>query len=316
VPDFKAIRKKIRRRIKYSFIYYFVIFLIGISNRISRTAWLTFCGNLGKIAYALAVKSKARTIRHLTMAFEQEKSPEEIKKISRDVFVMLGKNVGDILRHMQVSTLDDLDKFVVMKGFENFDVANARGKGVIFVACHMGAFEFQITSMALRKLNFMVIGTPLRDKRLNDLMWKHRNRNGTNAVERDKATFPMLKVLKSGGSVALLMDQDTRVKSTFVNFFGMPAFTPIGPALLALKTGAAVLPAFSHLGEDGKQHIEILPEIPLRRTGNEEEDIHFNTQVYTNIIEARIRQYPSQWVWMHERWKTKEIVEVANALTK
>jgi Kdo2-lipid IVA lauroyltransferase/acyltransferase len=194
-----------------------------------------------------------------------------------------------------------------MKGFENFEVANARGKGVVFVACHMGAFELQITSMALRKLNFMVIGTPLKDKRLNDLMWKHRNKNGTNAVERDKATFPMLKVLKSGGSVALLIDQDTRVKSTFVDFFGMQASTPIGAALLAMKTGAAVLPAFSHLGQDGKQHIEILPEIPLRNTGNEEEDIQFNTQVYTKIIEARVRKYPSQWVWMHERWKTKAL---------
>jgi Kdo2-lipid IVA lauroyltransferase/acyltransferase len=299
--------RKIRKRIKYRFIYFFVKFLIAISNWMPRTAWLTFCGSLGKLAYALAVKSKARTIKHLTLAFGKEKSAEEIRKISRDVFKMLGKNVGDILRHADVSTLKDLDKFVVMKGFENFEAANARGKGVIFVACHMGAFEFQITSMALRKLNFMVIGTPLKDKRLNDLMWKHRNRNGTNAVERDKATFPMLKVLKSGGSVALLIDQDTKVKSTFVDFFGMPASTPIGAALLALKTGAVVLPAFSHLGDDGKQHIEILPEIPLRITGNEEEDIQFNTQVYTNIIEARIRKYPSQWVWMHERWKTKEL---------
>jgi KDO2-lipid IV(A) lauroyltransferase len=65
------------------------------------------------------------------------------------------------------------------------------------------------------------------------------------------------------------------------------------------------------LGDDGKQHIEILPEIPLRNTGNEEEDIQFNTQVYSSIIEARIRQYPSQWVWMHERWKTKAAATTA-----
>jgi Kdo2-lipid IVA lauroyltransferase/acyltransferase len=311
MPTLRTVRKKT----KYLLIYLLVKLLIGISNWMPRTAWLAFCGALGKTAYFFAEKSKARTIKHLTLAFGDEKSSEEIKQISRDVFMNLGKNVGDILRHADVSTLNDLDKFVVMKGFENFEVANKRGKGVVFVACHMGAFELQITSMALRGLNFMVIGTPLKDKRLNDLMWKHRNKNGTNAVERDKATFPMLKTLKSGGSVALLIDQDTKVKSTFVNFFGMPASTPIGAALLALKTGAAVLPAFSHLGEDGKQHIEILPEIPLRNTGNEEEDIHFNTQLYTNIIEARIRKYPSQWVWMHERWKTKESTIVTTAMT-
>lgn len=303
-----AFFRPIRKKIKYTFIYMLVKFLISISNWMSRKTWLSFCGRLGGIAYALASKSKARTIKHLTMALGNEKSPEEIQMIARGVFVMLGKNAGDVLRHTGVSTLEELNKFVVMKGFENFEAANARGKGVVFVACHMGAFEFQITSMALRRLNFMVIGTPLKDKRLNDLMWKHRNKNGTNAVERDKATFPMLKVLKAGGSVALLIDQDTKVKSTFVNFFGIQASTPVGAALLALKTGAAVLPAFSHLGDDGLQHIEILPEIPLRNTGSEEADIQFNTQVYTNIIEARIRKYPSQWVWMHERWKTKEQV--------
>ena len=127
------------------------------------------------------------------------------------------------------------------------------------------------------------------NKKLNDLMWKHRNKNGTNYVERDKATFPMLKILKAGGSVALLIDQDTtKVKRTFVDFFGMPAATPIGAALLAMKTGAAVMPAFSHLGEDGLQHIEILPEITVRVTGNEEEDIQYNTQIFTNAIEERI----------------------------
>src|SRR5690606_12158614 len=218
--------------------------------------------------YTLAKKSKQQTLKHLTLALKEEKSPKEIRTIARDVFVMLGKNVGDILRPAGVASLEELNKIVVMKGFENFEAADARGKGVVFVACHMGAFELQITSMALRKLNFMVIGTPLKDKRLNDLMWKHRNKNGTNAVERDKATFPMLKVLKAGGSVALLIDQDTtKVKSTFVDFFGMTASTPVGAALLAMKTGAAVLPAFSHLGDDGMQHIEILPEIQVCNTG-------------------------------------------------
>lgn len=305
---YMASLRKVRKKIKYRLIYVLVIFLITISNWMPRIAWLNFCGLLGKIAYVLAKKSKARTIKHLTLAFGKEKSADEIKQISQDVYMMLGKNAGDILRAAGVASMAELEKFVVMKGFENYEAANARGKGVVFVACHMGAFELQITSMALRGLNFMVIGTPLKDKRLNDLMWKHRNRNGTNAVERDKATFPMLKVLKSGGSVALLIDQDTIVKSTFVNFFGMPASTPVGAALLAMKTGAAVLPAFSHLGEDGMQHIEILPEIPLRCTGNEEEDIQFNTQVFTGYIEARIRKYPAQWVWMHERWKSKQTI--------
>ncbi|HZX73395.1 MAG TPA: lysophospholipid acyltransferase family protein [Cyclobacteriaceae bacterium] len=299
--------KSLKRKVKYRLIYYLVKFLISISNWMPRSTWLAFCGWLGKIAGMFAVKSRELAVRHLTLAFGKEKTKEEIEKLSRDMFVMLGKNAGDVLRATNIDSLPELDKFVEMKGMEHYEMADKKGKGVVFVACHLGAFEFQITSMALRKFNFMVIGTPLKDKRLNDLMWKHRNKNGTNYVERDKATFPMLKVLKAGGCVALLIDQDTRVKSTFVDFFGMPASTPVGVALMALKTGAAVLPAFSHLGEDGLQHIEILPEIPMRVTGDEEADIQYNTQIYSNYIEERIRQHPEQWVWMHERWKTKPV---------
>ncbi|NJN42423.1 MAG: lysophospholipid acyltransferase family protein [Flammeovirgaceae bacterium] len=300
--------KTIRRRIKYSLIYYLIRFMVFISNSIPRSAWLSFCGRLGWLAGILLKKYRHMAIDHLTIAFGNEKSTKEIERIAIEVFVMLGKNGGDVLRASKIDSLDALNEFVIMKGFENYENAAKRGKGVIFIACHLGAYEFQITSMALRKLNFMVIGTPLKDKRLNDLMWKHRNRNGTNYVERDKANFAMLKVLKAGGSVALLIDQDTKVKSTFVDFFGMPAATPLGAAMLAAKTGAAVMHAFSHLGDDGMQHIEILPEITLRNTGNEEEDIQFNTQVFSNFIEERIRKYPEQWVWMHERWKTKQEV--------
>lgn len=299
--------KSVKRKVKYTLIFFLVKFLISISNMMSRSAWLTFCGGLGRVAGFFATKPRELAVKHLTIAFGEEKTPAEIERISHDMFMMLGKNAGDVLRASKIDSLNELEKFVVMKGMEHYEEADKKGKGVVFVACHLGAFEFQITSMALRKFNFMVIGTPLKDKRLNDLMWKHRNKNGTNYVERDKATFPMLKVLKAGGCVALLIDQDTRVKSTFVNFFGLPASTPVGVALMALKTGAAVLPAFSHLGDDGLQHIEILPEIPMRITGDEEADIQFNTQVYSNYIEERIRKYPEQWVWMHERWKTKPI---------
>ncbi len=299
--------KQVKRKIKYSLIYYAVKGLIAAANRVPRKTWLTFCGGLGSFAGWCAVGQRKLAVKHLTIAFGNEKTPKEIRKLSFEMFKMLGKNVGDVIRAAPINTLEGLEKVVVMKGMENCEKALKTGRGVVFVACHLGAFELQITSMALRKFNFMVIGTPLKDKRLNDLMWKHRNRNGTNAVERDKATFPMLKTLKAGGSVALLIDQDTnKVKNTFVNFFGRPASTPIGAALMAIKTGAIVMPAFSHLGEDGMQHIEIMPEIPVRITGNEEEDIQYNTQIFTNYIEERIRKYPAQWLWMHERWKTQK----------
>ena len=186
-----------------------------------------------------------------------------------------------------------------------------KGKGVIFLTCHMGAFDLQIGNMALRGLQPNIIGTPLKDERLNKLLWEYRNKYGAIAIERGKETFRLIKVLKSGGFVALLIDQDTKVKSRFVNFFGKPASTPVGATVLAMKTGAIVVPTYIYLGRDWKQHMHILPEIPIRISGDEEADMVYNTQVFTNFIEDAIRQHPEQWVWMHERWKTKQGEEIA-----
>ncbi len=264
---------------------------------------------LGTLAYYGATKTRQLTVRHLGLAFP-EKTSLEVKQLAEDTFKMLGKNAGEILRSSRAKELSELDEVMVTTGTDNFERANAKGKGVIFISPHLGAFDLQVTFMAMRGLNPNVIGTPLKDKRLNDLLWKHRNKHGAIAVERGRETFKLLKALKSGCSVALLIDQDTKVKSRFVNFFGMPAATPVGATILALKTGASVVPSYIYLGEDNIQHMHILPEVPMVITGEEEVDLVNNTQVLTKFIEDVIRKHPTQWVWMHERWKTKPGQEV------
>jgi KDO2-lipid IV(A) lauroyltransferase len=218
---------------------------------------------------------------------------------------MLGKNGGDILRSTRIKNLEQLNKNLVTHGFEHVEKANAKGNGVILLTGHIGAFELQVTNMAMRGLNPNIIGTPLKDERLNKLLWNLRNSHGAVAIARGKETFRMIKVLKSEGSVALLIDQDTKVKTAFVDFFGMPAATPVGATMMAMKTGAAVVPTYIHLEDDGMQHMHIFPEMEMRRSGDEEADLLFNTQKLTNFLEEAIRKQPAQWVWMHERWKTK-----------
>jgi KDO2-lipid IV(A) lauroyltransferase len=297
--------KTVRRSVQYGIVYGIVRFLIGLSLVTPRKAWLKLCGTLGSVAYYFALETRRLTMRHLKMAFP-EKSDAEIKSLAKSTFKMLGKNAGEIMRSSRsVRSLKDLEKFLVTTGLENFETAHKKGKGVIFLTCHLGAFDLQVTNMAMRGLNPNIIGTPLKDKRLNDLLWEYRNAHGALAIERGRETFRMIKVLKSGGSVALLIDQDTKVKTVFVDFFGIKAATPAGATVLALKTGAAVVPTYVHLGEDGLQYMEILPEIPMTITGDEEHDILTNTQALTKFTEDTIRKYPDQWVWMHERWKTR-----------
>lgn len=304
-------RKKIRRKVRYSLVYRFVQFLIAISNAMPRVMWLKFSGFLGRLAGLFAVKTRRLITRHLTMAFGSEKDTAAIRRLTAKTFEYLGKNTGEMLRATRVRTLEDLQRFLVTDGLENYEKAITKGKGVIFLTCHMGAFDLQVSNMALRGLNPNIIGTPLKDKRLNELLWNYRNMHGAIAIERGKETFRLIKVLKSGGSVALLIDQDTKVKSRFVKFFGRMAATPVGATVLAMKTGAAVIPTYVYLGEDWKQHMHILPEIPMILTGDDEADMIYNTQVLTAFIEDIIRQHPEQWVWMHERWKTQPGEEVS-----
>ena len=303
--------RPLTKRIKYGSIYYFVLFLIFLSNLFPRKGWINFCSFLGKVGYYVSPRSRRLVIKHLTMAFGKEKAEREIRDLAKRTFKMLGKNAGDVLRAQRVRSIEDLDKFMVAHGLENFHKASARGKGVVFVACHIGAFDLEVTYMALHGYKPNVIGAPLKDPRLNDLLWGFRNAYGAVAVERGKETFRLLKVLKSGGLVALLIDQDTKVKSRFVDFFGMPASTPVGATILALKTGAAVVPTCIYLGDDNMQHMHLFPEIPLEISGDEERDVVVNTQTFTRFIEDQIRQHPDQWVWMHERWKTRPGEEIA-----
>lgn len=303
-------KRPFKKRLKYSVIYYFVRLLIFVSNLIPRKLWLWFCGVLGRVAYTFANKTRELMILHLGMAYNKEKSLREILDLSKETFKMLGKNAGEVLRARSVKSMEDLDKFLVTHGIENFEVATAKGKGVIFLTCHLGAFDLQITNMALRGLKPNIIGTPLKDERLNDLLFNYRNAYGAVAVERGKETLRLIKALKTAGSIAILIDQDTKVKSRFVDFFGMKAATPVGATILAMKTGAAVVPTYIYLGEDGMQHMHILPEIPLILTGIEEKDMLVNTQNYTSFIEEQVRAHPSQWVWMHERWKTRPGEEI------
>jgi len=293
------------KKIKYSLLYRFVQFLIFVSNILPRIFWLKTCGLLGSLAHVLMGDMRRLTREHLTLAFGEALTEKEIKALSGKVFEMLGKNAGEMLRASRIETLAEIQKFLVTEGMENLRNAVAKGKGIIFLSCHVGAFDLQISNMALMGYKPYVIGTPLKDERLNELLWEFRKKHGAVPIVRGEGTFRLLKVLLSGGSMAILIDQDTKVKSRFVNFFGKAASTPIGATILAMKTGAPIVPCYVYLGADWKQHMVLLPEIPMRLTKDDEADLVHNTQIMTSCIEDIIRQHPDQWVWMHERWKTQ-----------
>lgn len=305
----KVIKQK-KRKVRYNFIYALLRVMIFISGLMSRAAWLKFCGVLGRLASNFMTKSRNRVVRHLTKVYAKEKTPDEIKKLSKKVFEMLGKNSGDIIQSVRVSGQDDFEKFRVVNGMEHAEAAHKKGKGVIFLTGHIGPFEYIATELAFRGYKPLIVGTKLKDERLNTLLASQRNKFGATLVERGKDTVKLVKNLKLGGTMIILIDQDTKVKSRFVNFLGYPCATPIGPTLMALRTGAAVVPMFLHQREDYKIEINCYPEIEMTITGDEETDLVVNTQKLSDVTEREVRKYPEQWVWMHQRWKTKPGKEI------
>ncbi len=306
----KKVIKRFKRKVRYNFIYALLRAMMFISGLMSRAAWLKFCGALGRLSSVFTANSRKRVVEHLTMVYGKEKTPAEIKTLSKKVFKMLGMNAGDIIQSVNISNQEDYEKFRVIRGVEHAEAAHKKGKGVIFLTAHIGPFEYIATELAFRGYKPLIVGTKLKDQRLNDLLASNRNKFGAQLVERGKDTVKLVKNLKLGGTMIILIDQDTKVKSRFVNFLGHPCATPIGATIMALKTGAAVVPMFLHQREDFKIEINCYPELEMTVTGDDETDLIVNTQKLSDVTEQEVRKYPEQWVWMHERWKTKPGEEI------
>lgn len=306
----KKVIKRFKRKVRYNFIYALLRAMMFISGLMSRAAWLKFCGALGRLSSVFTANSRKRVVEHLTMVYGKEKTPAEIKALSKKVFEMLGMNAGDIIQSVNISSREDYEKFRVINGVEHAQAAYKKGKGVIFLTGHIGPFEYIATELAFRGYKPLIVGTKLKDQRLNDLLASNRNKFGAQLVERGKDTVKLVKNLKLGGTMIILIDQDTKVKSRFVNFLGHPCATPIGATIMALKTGAAVVPMFLHQREDFKIEINCYPELEMTVTGDDETDLIVNTQKLSDVTEQEVRKYPEQWVWMHERWKTKPGEEI------
>lgn len=303
-PFMSFYSKAARRKVKYALLYFFVVATMRFSRVLPRTWWLGLCSLLGRLIYLVSPNLRSRITSNLRLAFQNEKSEREIHELSRQVVIAIARNSGILLRGFYTATLDEFREYCVSVGEEHAQAAWKKGKGVIFLTAHLGPFETVATELAMKGYNPYIIGSPLKDERLNQLVEHHRTRFGGVLIERGKETIRVMKNIGSGGTMVILIDQNTRVKSIPVNFFGVPCPTPIGATLLALKTGAAVVPVFTHLREDGVVELQFYPEVELTRTGNDEQDLITNTEMFNLIIEREVRKYPAQWVWMHNRWQT------------
>ena len=296
-------KRKSYKTIKHSLVYGLVRILFASVQRMSRRTALGFGKTLGSASYHLFSKEREKVREHLSISFA-DLSPRRIGRLTRQVFVHLGKNAIDMMR-MGSSTKEELDRIVAAEGLEHLDRAQEEGKGVILLSGHIGNWELLGVYLTMKGYPISAVGRSLNNPKLDRLLVSHRERFDIQNIARGKATREILRALHRGRFVALLIDQDTNVEGAFVDFFGRPAFTPTGPVGLSLKLGAPIVPIAIHREQDDTYHLIVRPQIELTRTGDEAEDKRINTAHCSKILEDFIREHPAQWVWMHRRWKTK-----------
>jgi len=201
----------------------------------------------------------------------------------------------------------NIEDLIVLDGHENFLAGQQRGKGVLYLTGHIGAWELSSYAHALYGFPLHYMARPLDNRPLDALVNRYRGLSGNQPIYKNEAARLTLRVLKGGGTVGVLADQNTmHEEGVFVDFFGVPACTTTGIARVALHTDAAVVPGYAFWDENlGKYRLRFEPPVELIRTGKTERDVLENTQRFAKVIEGIIRKYPGQWVWIHARWKNR-----------
>jgi len=260
---------------------------------------------LGWTVYLLHGRLRRVGMRNLQLAFPQMAASER-RRILRRLFANLGRQLGDSCRFPRYNR-ENISQLAVYDGFENFEHAQARGKGVLFLTAHFGGWEVSSFMHALHGHPLHILVRPLDNPYLDRLVTRYRTRSGNRTIPKQDFARAMLAALRAGETVGVLMDQNmTPEQGVFVDFFGIPACTSTLMARMALRTGAAVVPGFC-LWDAALRRYRVRFEAAMEiiRTGNEEADIVANTAAYTRVIEDYARRYPEQWLWVHRRWKTR-----------
>jgi len=296
--------KNIRKNIKYSFLVAAIKVLLVIIRVLPRKVSMKIGAVLGALIFRFLPEERHKTIDNLTIAYSSEKSDAEIRAMAREVWVNLGKSGVEFAIKMGQEDPERFFRDLEVRGNEYLQEAYRKGRGILGLISHMGCWEGTAMGLPMLGIPAYAIGKRLGNEKLNDLLFESRGKKGVPTLARGSSYKTILRVLSENNLIGILIDQDTDVRGVFVDFYGKPAHTPIGAAMLAMDSGAPVLPMFYLKKPDDTYEFIIEKEIPLVMTGNRRQDMEENTRRFHEVIERYIKQYPTQWVWMHNRWKT------------
>lgn len=293
--------KRVKRFVRYLLIRLLLLPVQLIPLRLASALG----ASLGGLAFHLAGKERSKALASLATAFP-EKPAAEREALARATFRHLGSVGMELVR---ISAFDPRRKEFVEWDAESRTAlknALARGKGVVFVTGHIGNWEMLARFITQEGFQVSVVGKETSDPRTTRLLEDFRLSGGMRVIWRghEGAAKQLLRTLKSNAILGMLIDQDTKVQSVWVPFFGKPAKTPRAAADLVLRTGAA--PILGFCTREGPLKYRITVRELATPAGRDEAAVEKLTTDFTRGIEAQIRAHPEQWVWMHERWKSPQ----------
>jgi KDO2-lipid IV(A) lauroyltransferase len=285
--------------------------ILKILGVLPRPVARRFAASVTRLLFSLQPRLKKTAEFNLRLAFP-DWTGEQRREVTRKMVRNLGWMAAEFA-HFPRLTKDNIDRVVILEGHENFLEGQRRGKGVLYLTGHIGAWELSSFAHALYGYPLHYMARPLDNQRLDALVNQYRCSSGNRPIFKNESARVMLKILKDSGTIGILADQNTMPEEgVFVDFFGKSACTTTGIARVALHTGSAVVPGYAHWDDTiQKYRLRFEPPVGLLRTGDTERDVLENTQRFAKVIEEIVREHPDQWVWVHKRWKTRPKGEAA-----
>ncbi|GIW40168.1 MAG: lipid A biosynthesis acyltransferase [Candidatus Binatia bacterium] len=257
---------------------------------------------LGAFLYRVLPSVRKLSERHLELALGHLPAAER-SRIARAALAHAALSFCEIAKFDEL--VPELDELVEVEGEEIVEDVLRLGRGAIVVTGHIGNWELLGAYFARRGIPVVAVARRIYEERIDRLVVAFRARHGVRTVHRSdrSAAREILRTLRARGILAMVVDQDTHAPSLTVPFFGLPARSPVAPAVLALRTGAPLVPVFIERIAGGRHRIFVHPPLPTPEGGDRIVRVRALLEDINRALERQIRRRPEQWVWWHRRWR-------------
>jgi KDO2-lipid IV(A) lauroyltransferase len=305
VSGFSLLSMNKHRRLRHWIEYLPAWLLLKVLGLLPRRWALRAGYAAGALAYRFWPRLRPVGQRNLELVFP-ELSHSERDRILKGAFRNLGRLLGEFSQFPK-HTSATISQIVEYDGLEHYTQAVAQGRGVLILTAHFGAWELSSFAHSMYGYPMRFLARRLDNPLLENLIEQYRTLGGNRSVDKTQAARQVLRALKQGETIGILMDLNTQTQEgIFCDFFGISACTSPLVAAFALRSLTPVVPGFLIWDEQRQKHrLRFDPPVELIITGDQHYDIVANTSRFNQIIETHIRRYPEHWLWVHKRWNTQ-----------